>query len=144
MQPTPSSSRDLPFRPGEFGTFTEGLDYAAGGDTGFNFYSARGDLTAVLPYRELRGRAVAAARGLIHSGLPRGARMVLVADTVPDFMVLFAACQYAGILPVPVALPTGLGGRDSYIATLESRFARVVVMPGSDWSRKSNSRSIHG
>ncbi|HWA45946.1 MAG TPA: fatty acyl-AMP ligase [Hypericibacter adhaerens] len=118
MQPTPSTSRDLPFRPGPFGTFTEGLDYAARGDTGFNFYSARGDLTAVLPYRELRERAVAAAQGLIRAGLPRGARMVLIADTVPDFMVLFAACQYAGLLPVPVALPTGLGGRDSYIATL--------------------------
>jgi fatty-acyl-CoA synthase len=117
MHPTPSISRDLPFHPGPFGTFTEGLDYAARGDTGFNFYSARGDLTAVLPYRELRERAIAAARGLIRSGLARGARMVLIADTVPDFMVLFAACQYAGLLPVPVALPTGLGGRDSYIAT---------------------------
>jgi len=118
MQPTPSSSRDLPFRPGEFGTFTEGLDYAARGDTGFNFYSARGELTAVLSYRELRERAVEAAHGLVHAGLARGARMVLIADTAPDFMVLFAACQYAGVLPVPVALPTGLGGRDSYIATL--------------------------
>jgi fatty-acyl-CoA synthase len=118
MQPTPTTSRNLPFRPGEFGTFTEGLDYAARGNTGFNFYSARGELTAVLPYRELRERAIAAAQGLIEAGLPRGARMILVADTVPDFMVLFAACQYAGLLPVPVALPTGLGGRDSYIATL--------------------------
>jgi fatty-acyl-CoA synthase len=128
MQPTPSTSRDLPFRSGPFGTFTEGLDYAARGDTGFNFYSARGELTAVLPYRELRDQAVITARGLIHAGLPRGARMVLIADTVPDFMVLFAACQYAGLLPVPVALPTGLGGRDSYIATLR----RQIQSCGAD------------
>jgi fatty-acyl-CoA synthase len=117
MTPTPTEST-LPYRPVAFDSFVEGLDYAARAETGINFYSARGDLTAVVPYRELRERAIAAAQGMIRTGVPREARVLLVADTDPDFFVLFAACQYAGLVPVPVAVPTGLGGRDSYIAAL--------------------------
>jgi fatty-acyl-CoA synthase len=119
MQPIPSTSPNLAYRCADFETFTEGLDYAARGETGFNYYTARGELTATLTYRELRERAIGVARGLVRAGLPRGSRMLLVADTVPEFKILFAGCQYAGLLPVPVALPTGLGGRDHYIATLK-------------------------
>jgi fatty-acyl-CoA synthase len=118
MQPTPTTNDRLTLRRGDFTALPEALDHAAGGRTGYNFYSARGDLTAVLPYRELREQAVATARGLIAAGLPPRARMVLVADTDPDFIVLFLACQYAGILPVPVAVPTTLGGHTAYVAGL--------------------------
>lgn len=119
MQPTPSTSHRLAHRCADFETFTEGLDYAARGETGFNYYSARGEPITAVSYRELREQAIGVAQGLVRSGLPRGSRMLLVADTVPEFMALFAGCQYAGLLPVPVALPTGLGGRDHYIATLK-------------------------
>ena len=118
MQPTPTTNDRLTLRRGDFTALPEALDHAAGGRTGFNFYSARGELTAVLTYHELRERAVATARGLIAAGLPPRARMVLVADTDPDFIVLFLACQYAGILPVPVAVPTTLGGHAAYVAGL--------------------------
>src|SRR5882724_2532801 len=105
MQPTPTTNDRLTLRRGDFTALPEALDHAAGGRTGFNFYSARGELTAVLTYHELRERAVATARGLI-------------ADTDPDFIILFLACQYAGILPVPVAVPTTLGGHTAYVAGL--------------------------
>ena len=94
------------------------MDYAARGRTGFNFYSGRGDLVRALPYSELRERAVDVARGLVKAGLPREARVVLIADTDADFTILFFACQYAGLLGVPVSLPTTLGGREAYIAGL--------------------------
>jgi fatty-acyl-CoA synthase len=118
MQPTPTTNDRLTLRRGDFAALPEALDHAAGGRTGFNFYSARGELAAVLTYAELRERAVATARGLIAAGLPPRSRVVLVADTDPDVIILFLACQYAGVLPVPVAVPTTLGGHAAYVAGL--------------------------
>jgi fatty-acyl-CoA synthase len=118
MIPTPTSSDNLPQRPGGFASLPEALDYAARGKTGLNFYSGRGDLARALTYAELRDRAVDTARGLVQAGLAPGARVVLVADTDADFAILFFACQYAGLLGVPVSLPTTLGGRDAYVAGL--------------------------
>jgi fatty-acyl-CoA synthase len=50
--PTVSSNSNLPFRTDGFGTLVEGLDYAAKGETGYNFFTSRGELEEVLPYRE--------------------------------------------------------------------------------------------
>ncbi len=118
MTPTPTTSDRLPYRRADFATLTEALDYAARGETGCNFYSARGQLTAALPYRELRERAIGLAQGLTRQGFPAGSRIMLLADTDPDVLVTFFACQYAGIVPVPAALPAGLGGREAYVAGL--------------------------
>ena len=60
-------------------TLAEGLDYAAKGVTGFNFYSPRGQLQCVLPYAELRRQAVSTARKLLSLGLKRGDRVAVVA-----------------------------------------------------------------
>ena len=51
-------------------------------------------------------------------GLAKGDRVLLIADTDPDFMVAFCGCQYAGVLPVPVALPMTLGGRAASVEQL--------------------------
>jgi len=118
MTPTPTNNSNVPQRAGGFQSLPEALDYAARGATGFNFYSARGDLARVLTYAELRDRAIDTARGLVQAGMEPGARVVLVADTDADFAILFFACQYAGLLGVPVALPTTLGGREAYVAGL--------------------------
>jgi fatty-acyl-CoA synthase len=118
MNPTPTSNDTLPLRLAGFGSLPEALDYAARGKTGYNFYSARGELARALTYTELRERALEVARGFVKAGLRPGARVVLVADTDADFTILFFACQYASLLGVPVALPTTLGGRDAYVAGL--------------------------
>ena len=118
MTPTPTTSDNLPVRAAGFATLAEGLDYAARGKTGLNFHSARGELVRVLTYTELRERAIERARRLANAGLPMGARLVVLADTDADFAIMFFACQYAGLLPVPVALPTTLGGKEAYIAGL--------------------------
>jgi fatty-acyl-CoA synthase len=118
MTPTATSNDNLPLRLTGFGSLPEALDYAARGKTGYNFYSARGNLARALTYAELRERAVEVARGLVKARLRPGGRVVLVADTDPDFTILFFACQYASLLGVPVALPTTLGGREAYVAGL--------------------------
>lgn len=115
MVPTPTTNDDLAQRHADFETLPEALDYAARAQTGFNFHSGRGQLVTALSYPELRDRSIGIARGLIQAGLKKGARLVLLADTDPDFVIMFLACQYASVLPVPVALPATIGGRDAYV-----------------------------
>lgn len=118
---------------GGFATLTAGLDYAARGVTGFNFYSSRGQLEHVLPYRELRVRALATARKLLSTGLKRGERVAVVAETSPDFMAVFFGCQYAGLVPCPMPYSMYIGGKDAYIARaagmLKTARARAVILP---------------
>lgn len=131
-QPTPSV-HSLPLRHGGFATLTAALDYAAQGDTGCNFYTARGDLACALPYRDLRARARAHARRLHALGLARGARVALVAETDPEFVTLLLGCQYAGLTPVPLPASVHLGGHAAYVrqlrALLDGCAASVALAP---------------
>ncbi|MGH6855029.1 MAG: fatty acyl-AMP ligase [Aestuariivirga sp.] len=112
---TPRSNRNLPLRLAEFHTLAEGLDYAAQGVTGFNFYSGRGSLQHVLPYALLRKQALVTARKLLSLGLKRGDRVAVVAETGPQFMTVFFACQYAGLIPCPMPYSVYMGGRQAYV-----------------------------
>jgi fatty-acyl-CoA synthase len=117
MNPTPTKN-NLPLRQGDFTNLAEALDYAAAGITGYNFYDGCGNLSTVLPYKKLRKEARSLARRLLGLGPRRGARVALVADTQPDFMRYFFACQYAGLVPIPLPAPIQLGERRSYVAQL--------------------------
>lgn len=112
------SEHELPLRLAEFATLAEGLDYAADGATGFDFYEADGTLRESLPYRELRRRARDLARRLLGTGLERGDRVAAVAETGPEFAVLFFACQYAGLVPVALPLSINFGNHDAYVEQL--------------------------
>jgi fatty-acyl-CoA synthase len=118
MDATPTVN-NLPFRAADFSTLAEALDYAAQGKTGYNFYAGGGKLYASLPYAELRGQAQALARRLMGLGLNRGSRVALVADTHPDFLRFFFACQYAGLIPVPLPASIHLGGHKAYVTQLQ-------------------------
>ncbi len=74
LQATPTTSPGLATRRSDFDTICEALDYAARGETGFNFFTAKGDLAQVLTYRELRERARDFAQGLVRLGLAKGDR----------------------------------------------------------------------
>ena len=117
MEATPTRNT-LPLRAGDFSTLPEALNYAAQGQTGYNFYDGRGKLCAVLPFSKLRDEAQALAQRLSGLGLERGARMALVADTHPDFIRFFFACQYAGLIPVPLPASIHMGGRKTYVDQL--------------------------
>ena len=123
--PTPSVS-GIELRSADFATLVEALDYAALGQSGFNYYDGRGKLIATLPYRELRARAVAMAVHLAPLG--RGQRLALVAHTHPDFAVMFYACQYAGLVPVPLPASVHLGGREAYIRHLRQLLCDCVAV----------------
>jgi fatty-acyl-CoA synthase len=118
MKATPTSN-NIPLQSENFSTLAEALDYAAQGQTGYNFYSGRGKLSAVLPYKKLREEARTLARKLISLGVSRGSRVALVAETHPEFVRFFFACQYAGFVPVPLPAKIQLSGRSEYINQLE-------------------------
>jgi fatty-acyl-CoA synthase len=138
MTPTPTAP-DRAFRPADFATITEALDFAAAGPTGVNIYSQRGELVQALSYRELRENALALAGRLLAAGLEPGERVGLVAETDADFITSFFACQYAGLVPAPLPLPAPFGGRQGYIEhirrMLESAGASAVFAPEAlaDW-----------
>ena len=117
MEATPTLN-NLPLRAGDFSTLPEALNYAAQGQTGYNFYDGRGQLSAVLPFSKLLDEAQSLAQRLSGLGLGRGARMALVADTHPDFIRFFFACQYAGLIPVPLPASIHMGGRKTYVDQL--------------------------
>ncbi len=132
---TPRSNRDLEQKLAGFKTIAEGLDYAALGLTGFNFYSAKGVLSHVLTFAELRSRALATARKLVSAGLKRGDRVAVIAETGPEFMAVFFGCQFAGLVPCPMPYTMYIGGRDAYVDRVTGMLraaAACAVVTSSD------------
>jgi len=133
MTPTRNT---IEFRPANFGNLADALDYAAGGETGCNFYTARGELYAAFSYGEMRDQAMLLARRLLSLGLERGSRVLLVAETSPDFQRFFFACQYSGLVPVPVPVPLSLSSHQAYVELLRGMVERsdaAVAMAPSDY-----------
>ena len=130
---TPTTNKNLPQRVADFATLTEGLDYAAKGLTGFNFYSGRGVLEHVLPFSEVRRKALLLAKKMMSTGLKRLDRVAIVAETGPDFVITFFACQYAGLVPCPVPYSMYIGGREAYeqriAGMLKAADALAIVAP---------------
>jgi fatty-acyl-CoA synthase len=130
----PTDVAGCQLRLADFSTLTAALDYAALGRAGLNFYSSRGELIDVLPYRELRQQATSLARRMRRAGLAAGERAALVAETGGGFVRAFFACQYAGVGPVPFPAPAAFGGRAAYVdhvrPMLASARPAAVLAPG--------------
>lgn len=120
---------DRGIRLADFTTLLEALDFAARGETGVNIYGLRGEFTRALPYSELREAARTAAVRLLGAGLAPGDRVGLIAETDADFVIAFFACQYAGLVPAPLPLPTPLGGREAYVEQIR-RMLRTADASG--------------
>ncbi|MCP3871185.1 MAG: fatty acyl-AMP ligase [Gammaproteobacteria bacterium] len=135
MKPT-VTRHDLPLRMADFISLGEALDYAARGETGMNFYTRRGELGCALPYESLRTQAHALARKLLSLDLPKGSRMALIAETNTDFVRFFFACQYAGLVPVPLPISMNLGSHRAYVDHLRGMLidcrAKIAMAP-TEW-----------
>ncbi|MBY0484990.1 fatty acyl-AMP ligase [Nitrosomonas sp.] len=114
-----------------FDTLTSALEYAAEGITGYNFYDAKGNLRSILPYSTLRQNARIFAQRLFGFGLSRGGRVAIIADTSPEFVELFFACRYAGLVPFAMPIPVNLGSHAIYVqqlrGMLESSQASIAL-----------------
>lgn len=117
IKPTPTKNSQTQ-RLADFDTLTEALDFAASGTTGYNFYDAKGSLRSVLSYSVLREKARVSARRLLGLGLTSGERVAIVADTTPEFVELFFACRYAGLVPFAMPVPVNLGSHAVYVQQL--------------------------
>lgn len=130
LTPTISGKKQ---RLSDFQSFSEALDYAASTQTGINFFDAHGNLEQSLTYKQVRDRAHNIARSFLSAGLKRNERVGIVAQTHPDFICAFFACQYAGLLAVPLPSITGLGGRYGYekqlTAIMKSAQMRITLGP---------------
>ncbi len=135
--PTPGKNSSLAPKVGGFSTICEALDYAAQGETGYNFFNLRGEATAVLPYSDLREQARTLARKMANR-FERGSRLAVIAETSPEFIVTFYACQYAGLVPAPMPMPVNLGGKDGYINQIRQMIAgaRAEAAIGPDTLRE--------
>jgi fatty-acyl-CoA synthase len=122
LRPTPTD-HDLPIKTAGFRSLIEALEYAAQGATGANFYGSRGELQTVLTYAELRDRARHVALRLHGMEFERGTPIALVAETHPDFLVMFYACLYAGLVPVPLPAAIHLGGHEAFVTHLHTILA---------------------
>jgi fatty-acyl-CoA synthase len=116
-QPLPTD-RGIPLRHGDFETLCDALDYAATGNTGFNYFDGKAKLKATLSYKDLRTQAIEMAKRLVPFA-EKNARIGIAAVSTPEFAVMFFACQYAGLVAAPVPLPVTLGGRSSYERQLQ-------------------------
>ena len=128
MNPLPTRNSQQALRRADFRTVPEMLDYAATGDTGITFYSVRGEILSALRWHEVRERAQVTARRLIGAGFARGERILITADTWPGFFDAFFGAQYAGLVPVPVSVPVGIGGKDAYLEQLRRQLAASAAV----------------
>jgi fatty-acyl-CoA synthase len=117
IKPTPTKNSQTQ-RLADFDTLTEALDFAASGTTGYNFYDAKGNLRSVLSYSVLREKSRISAKRLLGLGLTSGERVAIVADTTPEFVELFFACRYAGLVPFAMPVPVNLGSHAVYVQQL--------------------------
>lgn len=127
------TNNTVPQRLADFETLTQALDYAADGITGCNFFDARGKLRDVVSYKEMRKRALHFAQKFSALGLSKGDRVALIADTEADFITLFFACRYAGMLPYAMPVPVNLGSHNIYVQQLNGLLkggdASVAIAP---------------
>lgn len=133
---------------GDFPTLSEGLDYAAQGAAGLNFYAPRGGLEETVTYQELRNRALITGRRLVKAGLKRGERVGVIAETKSAFVEVFFGCQYAGLVPCPMPYSMYIGGRDAYVkriaGLIESADCAAVITPDDLQSHITEAAAIAG
>ena len=123
MKSLPTRNSKLALHRAGFASVPAMLDYAARGETGVTFYNAKGEQLSALSWHDVQQRAHVVARKLIGAGFARGERILITADTWPGFFDSFFGAQYAGLLPVPVSIPVGIGGKEAYLDQLRRQFA---------------------
>lgn len=106
---------------GGFASLQEAAAYAACfPDRGMTFFDGVGQQHVFLSYARLWQMARQLAEYLRRSKpLPAGARIGLIAQTGPDFIAHFLACQLLGWIPCPLPLPFALQGNARYQRVLQ-------------------------
>ncbi len=111
---TPTQNKVLPFKTSGFKSLVGGLEYAAKGDSGFNFYNSQAELVSVLSYADLLNQALKMAHQLLAMGLKKGDHLPVIAENRPEFLVVFYACQYLGVILCPLPMISSAAERSIF------------------------------
>ncbi|WP_164731225.1 AMP-binding protein [Entomomonas moraniae] len=122
---TPTTNTVLPFKTSGFSDLTNALEYAAKGNTGFNFYNANAQLEQVLSYTDLLDQSLRVSHCLLLLGLKRGDHLPVIAETRAEFLILFYACQYLGIIICPCPMFASVAERSTF-ATKTLHMASLI------------------
>ena len=118
-----------------FHTLAQALDNAATSQARIRFYDNTGHVLTTCSYTQLHHTALQLAGILQAHKLPRHARVALLADTCIEFIALFFACQYAGLLPCPLPYAISATDQDAYTRKLthllKTAQASFVITPKS-------------
>ncbi|WP_120722004.1 AMP-dependent synthetase/ligase [Streptomyces hundungensis] len=128
QDPSRSPHPDPSPRPRTLAVFTE---WAAGRHPdrpALRFRDARGEWVSVT-YAELRDTVRRTARGLLALGVEAGDRVVILAETRPEWMYAHFACLAVGAVVVPV-YPTA--GDEEALWVLSDSAARTVICEGPE------------
>lgn len=128
-------------RRGDFDTLLQALEHAARGKSGLNFYNSTGTLEQTISYSDLHSKALRVSQQLLAYNLKPNDRVSIIASMTPDFVIAFFACQYAGLIPVPLPLTTSAHNTAFYM----ERIARLLVSSGSRiaLAAKSSVKYLH-
>lgn len=100
---------------------------------GMTFYDGAGT-SRFFSYAQLERLAGKAAEALEARGWKPGDRLGLIAETSPEFVVMFLACQRAGLIPAPLPMPS-FGNLPTELERVrrlkESCGLKALLLPGS-------------
>lgn len=113
-------------------TLADALNRAARTDRGMSFLDVQGNKQEVLSYARIRDRARLLAARLLGLGVKRGDAVGIIALVQADFVCAFFACQYAGLVAVPLPLVNGIGAARGYQQQLSQvlKISRAKVALG--------------
>ncbi|MBI4577394.1 MAG: fatty acyl-AMP ligase [Planctomycetes bacterium] len=112
-----------------FQTLTDVLDFdskASAPVRGVTFIDDDGT-ESVVPYLLVKEEAAARAGALQRRGVARGELVMLLLPTTPDFLYVYFGLLLGGAVPVPLALPSGLGSGEDFTR----RTARLATYLGA-------------
>ncbi|MFD1259954.1 AMP-binding protein [Entomomonas asaccharolytica] len=128
---TPTKNKVLPFKTSGFKSLVDGLEYAAKGESGFNFYNSQAELISVLSYTDLLNQAIKMAHHLLAIGLKKGDHLPIIAENRPEFLVVFYACQCLGVIVCPLPMISSAAERSNFaektLQLVKLTNARLIV-----------------
>ncbi len=95
-----------------------------------------------LTYRALDERARATASVLAARGLRPGDRALLLDSPAPEFLASFFGCLYAGVLAVPLGLPTRTEQALARLAPILDSAKPAIVLGGSGLRRRATAELL--
>ncbi len=118
----------------EYKTLTEALDALRDEPRRITYLKSR-DRRSAISFSELRRRALGILRHLQQRGLERQHQLIVLLDDNEQFVDIFWACLYGGIIPVPIAVGVSDEQRLKLFRVFEKLPQGYVYTNRANWHR---------